>query len=56
MKERCCREWDEGIVQLNNMLTLNGIRSASPPYTAPPFKWCPWCGDKILDEDEEIEA
>ena len=44
-----CEDYKEGLTQIKNAQTLlyltKGIK-----YTAPKFRYCPWCGKKLEEK------
>lgn len=42
-----CEDWAIGIKQLNSILALSSLRSSSPKYTGPFFRFCPWCAKPL---------
>jgi len=47
-----CKKWIEGIEQLIKQSLFCAVKIAGPKYTAPEFKFCPWCGKKLFLEEE----
>ena len=41
-----CKEWELGIIEINNQIRFTATQSAGPKYLAPAFHFCPWCGKK----------
>jgi len=49
-----CKEYEPGVAQIDSAIGLainHGIE-----YTAPPWKYCPWCGGEIWEESKLIEG
>jgi len=42
-----CWGWEEGMEQIEAAQIFCSNHSAGPKYTAPVFKFCPWCGKEI---------
>jgi len=52
MKRDCnCKEWIEGIAQLNDMCYIGQIHGI--PYTGGPFMFCPYCGLPLMEMKDE---
>lgn len=45
-----CGYWEDGIKQINSHITMSAFRFAGPKkYTAPKFRFCPWCGRALKE-------
>jgi len=44
----CCENHEPGIAALNRYILFCHFQSAAPKTTFPEFKFCPWCGEKIV--------
>lgn len=44
----CCFDWDAGMGQIEAQQAFSSSQSAGPKYSAPVFKYCPWCGALLL--------
>ena len=51
----CCASYLDGIEQINNAFMLSTLHHGAP-YTAPPFRFCPWCGKKVKQQTKETPA
>ena len=47
MKLYCCDEWDQNIEKIDGPITLQSIRAGRNLYVGEPFRFCPWCGEKL---------
>lgn len=46
-----CDEWKKGRKALDSITVFAWTHGMK--YTGGPFKFCPWCGTKLIDLDEE---
>ena len=53
-KYACCDDHDEGIKNIDATILFCWNHSAGPKYTAPSFKFCPWCG-KMIERNRRAE-
>jgi len=44
----CCFDWDAGMGQIEAQQAFSSSQFAGPKYSAPVFKYCPWCGALLL--------
>ena len=44
-----CIEWEDGIRQISGAQSLAYIHGVK--YTAGIFRFCPWCGAKLVNEE-----
>ena len=45
-----CKEWKENIGKVNGPTILQALRQGTKGYEGVPFKFCPWCGEKLNEE------
>jgi len=50
-----CSGWEEGMEQIEAAQIFCSNHSAGPKYTAPVFKFCPWCGKEIYKKIESTQ-
>lgn len=46
-----CKEWQENISKVDAPVILQAIRSGTIGYTGLCFKYCPWCGTTLIEEE-----
>lgn len=51
-----CKEWAEGMPQIAAAQVFCSIQSAGPEYVGARFKFCPWCGKPVEDNEEVGEV
>ena len=44
-----CIFWKDNIRELNAQIVMGAIHSN--PYAGIPFRYCPWCGNKLREVD-----
>jgi len=44
-----CYCYSSRMDHLNGFIILAQLRDSSNKYTNPPFKFCPWCGGKLVN-------
>jgi len=42
-----CPGWEKGMEQIGAAQMFCSVHLGAPKYTAPAFKFCPWCGKKV---------
>lgn len=48
-----CGAWAANIDKVNGPIVLQSIRSGfRRQYDGAPFRYCPWCGSKLQDEQQ----
>lgn len=45
-----CDDWDEQIALVNAPIILQQARNPQHKYTGKMFKFCPWCGQHLIEE------
>ena len=43
-----CPGWEKGMKEIEAAQIYCSFRPGAPKYTAPKIKFCPWCGNKII--------
>jgi hypothetical protein len=51
MKDCDCQDYIKGIAQINWAISLAWSHGIN--YSAKPFEYCPWCGKKLEEKEEE---
>lgn len=53
MRTCTCKDWEPGIEKINAYIGLQFARSGgATQYTGKPFEYCPWCGKKLIDDED----
>jgi len=52
-----CKEWEPNIKIINGMIGMQSVMAwgNKKGYTGKPFQFCPWCGRKLVKEQDETE-
>jgi hypothetical protein len=50
-KDLRCHGWEEGMKQIVAAQIFYANHAGGSAYTGPLFKFCPWCGKKIIREE-----
>ncbi len=49
-KDRCdCEEWATGLYKMESDAQI--LKHHGVTYGGPYFRWCPWCGCKLKEQD-----
>lgn len=48
-KAGVCFDWDVGMGQIEAQQVFCHLQSAGPGYDSPVFRYCPWCGARLLE-------
>ena len=52
MKVFCiCKDWQKGMKQIADQSIFCANQAAGPPYEVPMFRYCPWCGGGLQQQD-----
>jgi hypothetical protein len=47
-----CPDWAPGVEKINGPIITASIRAGRDLYDGKPFKFCPWCGSKLVEYDK----
>lgn len=45
-----CKDWQENIDKVNGPMILQAVRSGGKGYSGVTFKYCPWCGELLINQ------
>lgn len=49
----CCEEYEDGMEEINGFIITASVRAGNNAlYKSPPFQYCPWCGTKLKNGEE----
>ena len=49
MNDCSCQDWKDNIDKINGPIMLEQLRGKSKGYDGVPIRYCPWCGEKLLE-------
>ena len=48
-----CGDWKASNHQIEQMMVFTQIMGDCPPYTGAFYVYCPWCGEKLKEVEDE---
>jgi len=48
-----CEEWEPNLKAINGCIANSANHHCPLPDTYIPFRYCPWCGKQLIDEEKE---